>query len=359
MNARARTAAFWLAALVIFVGFLLVFRSILLPFVAGMAIAYALDPIADRLERLGLGRLAAAVVILLAFLVVLLVVVLALGPVLIGQLVDLADNLPSYVERLQDLLGLAINSKVAAFLGLDADNIRDSVRSLLGGGTELMATFVQSIWSGGQALVSIGSLLVVTPFVVFYLLRDWPRMIDWIDGLLPRDHADEIRGLAAAIDAKVAAFVRGQLLVALLLGIFYAAGLMVVGVNFGLLIGLASGLLSLIPYLGFTVGFVISIIVAVVQFWPDWILPAATVAVFLAGQFLEGFVLQPRLLGRRVGLHPVWLFFSLFAFALLFGFVGLLIAVPTAAAVGVLFGHAIERYRAGAVFRGGESDDAG
>ena len=253
---------------------------------------------------------------------------------------------------------MAINSRVAAFLGLDADNIRESVRSLLGGGTELLATFVQSIWSGGRALVSIGSLLVVTPFVVFYLLRDWPRMIGWIDGLLPRDHADEIRDLAVAIDAKVAAFVRGQLLVALLLGIFYAVGLVAIGVNFGLLIGLASGLLSLIPYLGFTVGFALSIIVAIVQFWPVWIWPAATVAVFLVGQFLEGYVLYPRLLGRRVGLHPVWLFFSLFAFGLLFGFVGLLIAVPAAAAVGVLFGYAIERYRVSAMYRGDGSDVA-
>ena len=196
------------------------------------------------------------------------------------------------------------------------------------------------------------SLFIVTPFVAFYLLRDWDKMIARIDALLPRDHADEIRDLARQIDHKVAAFVRGQMLSGLILGVFYAAGLLLVGLNYGLLIGIASGIISFIPYAGFAVGFVISILVALVQFWPDWIWIAAVVAVFWAGQLLEGYVLQPRLLGSMVGLHPVWLLFGLFAFGLLFGFVGLLIAIPAAAALGVLLHHGIELYRASGVFRG-------
>jgi predicted PurR-regulated permease PerM len=219
-------------------------------------------------------------------------------------------------------------------------------------GVDLVTALLGSVWTGGRALVDLVSLLLVTPFVAFYLLRDWDRIVARVDGLLPRDHAEEIRGLAREIDRKVAAFVRGQLLVGFLLGVFYAVGLVLIGLNYGLLIGLASGILSFIPYLGFTVGFVTSITIAIVQFWPNWPWIAATVLVFLVGQLLEGYVLQPRMIGRNVGLHPVWLIFSLFAFGLLFGFVGLLVAIPAAAAVGVLLRFAVERYRASPLYRG-------
>jgi predicted PurR-regulated permease PerM len=173
-----------------------------------------------------------------------------------------------------------------------------------------------------------------------------------VDRLMPRDQVAEVHLIAGEIDQKVAAFVRGQLLAGLLLGIFYAAGLLVVGLNYGLLIGLATGILSFIPYLGFGVGFVISIIIALVQFWPNWWWIAATVLVFFLGQMLEGYVLQPHLIGRRVGLHPVWLFFALFAFSMVFGFIGLIIAVPAAAAIGVVLRHLIDHYRATPYYRG-------
>ncbi len=203
-----------------------------------------------------------------------------------------------------------------------------------------------------MTVLDVGSLFVVTPFVVFYLLRDWHHMMAWVDGLLPRDHADEVRRIARAVDEKVAGFVRGQMLSGLVLGMFYASGLVIIGLNYGLLIGLAAGILSFIPYFGFAVGFVVSIVIAVVQYWPDWIWLAATVAVFMLGQLLEGYILQPYLIGKRVGLHPVWLLFALFAFGLLFGFVGLLVAIPAAAAIGVLLHFGIQRYQASSLYRG-------
>ena len=352
MTARGRVVMFWAITLAVFVVLLFVLRSILLPFVAGLGIAYALNPVADWLVARGLSRLWATILILVLFLVVFVAAVLTLVPVLIGQLVDLVESAPTYIEQLQDLLGLAINSKVAAFLGLDAESIRTSLRGMLGGGGQIFSAFVQSLWSGGQFLTDFLSLLVVTPFVAFYLLQDWHRVVAWVDNLLPRARADDIRRLASEIDLKVAAFVRGQLLVGLILGIFYATGLVLIGINYGLLIGLVSGLISFIPYLGFTVGFAISIVLALVQFWPDWVLPLATVALFMVGQFIEGYVLYPRLIGPSVGIHPVWLFFALFAFGLLFGFVGLLIAVPSAAAVGVVFAYIVERYRDSPIYRG-------
>jgi predicted PurR-regulated permease PerM len=184
------------------------------------------------------------------------------------------------------------------------------------------------------------------------MLYDWDRMVARVDSWLPRDHADEIRKIARDIDDVIAAFVRGQGLVSLTLAFVYAAGLVLIGLNFGLLIGLAAGLLSFIPFVGATVGFVVSLAVAIVQFWPDWIWILATVAVFVVGQSLENYVLQPRLIGDNVGLHPVWVMFALFAFGYLFGFVGVMIAIPAAAAVGVLVRYALARYLESPIYRG-------
>jgi len=352
MTRRQQVTAFWLGGLLAMVLMLFLFRQILLPFVAGAALAYALDPAADWLERNGFNRLAATTTILTILIVVIAAILILLVPLLINQTIDFVQRLPSYVTRLQEMFGATLDSEWARFLGIDPDSIRASISGFMSRGVDLATALIGSIWSGGRALVDILSLLVVTPFVAFYLLRDWHPMIARLDRLLPRDQAEEIRRLAGEIDNKVAAFVRGQLLVGFLLGIFYATGLVSIGLNYGLLIGLGSGILSFIPYLGFTVGFVLSLIIALVQFWPDWVWLAATVMVFLVGQLIEGYILQPRLIGRSVGLHPVWLIFSLLAFGLLFGFVGLLIAIPAAAAIGVLTRYGIERYRASPLFRG-------
>jgi predicted PurR-regulated permease PerM len=352
MTHRQQALAFWIGGLVLLVLMLALFRQILLPFVAGAALAYALDPVADWLQRNGFNRLAATSTILVVLLVAFAAVIIVLVPLLINQTIDFVQRLPNYIARLQEMFGSVLNSEGAKFLGIDPESVRASLTSFMSRGVDVATTLIGSIWTGGRAIVDVLSLVVVTPFVAFYLLRDWDQMIGRVDRLLPQDHAEEIRRLAREIDQKVAAFVRGQLLVGFLLGVFYATGLVAIGLNYGLLIGLASGILSFIPYLGFTVGFVLSIIIALVQFWPDWPWLLATVAVFLVGQLLEGYVLQPRLIGRSVGLHPVWLIFSLFAFGLLFGFVGLLIAIPAAAAIGVLTRYGIERYRASPLFRG-------
>ena len=353
MSRQTRITLFWLGTLAALVAVLFVFRAILLPFIAGAALAYALDPVANWLEKRGINRTIAALIVVVVILILFVAVFILVVPVLINQLADFLQQLPSLISRLQTMFGPWLESDWARYLGIDAASLRSSLTSFFANGASIMQTLLSSLLTGGRTVIDIASLLFVTPFVVFYLLRDWHRMIAWVDGLLPRDYADDIRRLARAMDEKVAAFVRGQMLSGTVLGIFYAAGLVAIGLNYGLLIGLAAGILSFIPYLGFTSGFVASIIIAIVQFWPDWIWLAATIAVFMAGQVLEGYVLQPYLIGTRVGLHPVWLLFALFAFGLLFGFLGLLIAIPAAAAVGVLLHFAIERYQASPLYRGG------
>ncbi|MCB1455251.1 MAG: AI-2E family transporter [Nitratireductor sp.] len=177
-------------------------------------------------------------------------------------------------------------------------------------------------------------------------------MIALIDSWIPRDSVDEVRMLAREVDRVLAGFVRGQALVSLTLGTFYAAGLVILGVNFGFLIGLVAGIVSFIPYLGSTLGFVVSVGIALLQFWPDWIMPTATAALFISGQMIEGYILQPYMIGTNVGLHPVWLMFALFAFGSLFGFTGMLVAVPAAAAVGVIVRFALGRYLSSELYRG-------
>jgi predicted PurR-regulated permease PerM len=347
-----RKVVFWIATLVTLLVLLLVFSSILLPFVAGAALAYLLDPLADWFERQGFSRLAATMTILVLFIIVAVALMLLVLPILINQLILLAANFPYYLERIDVLVTSILKSSWAESLGVDPAAVRSSLASFLSQGATWVTTVVTSIWSGGLAVINLLALVVVTPVVAFYLLYDWDRMIDLVDSWLPRDNVEEIRLLAHEIDRVIAGFVRGQALVSVTLGTFYAAGLVLLGVNFGFLIGLVAGIVSFIPYLGSTFGFVVSVGIALLQFWPDWVWPVATAALFITGQLLEGYVLQPYFIGTNVGLHPVWLMFALFAFGFLFGFVGLLVAIPAAAAVGVLVRYALSRYLASPIYRG-------
>ena len=198
-------------------------------------------------------------------------------------------------------------------------------------------------------------MIVVTPVVAFYILLDWHRMIATVDGWTPPRYRVTVRALAREIDAALAGFVRGQSLVCLMLGLWYGIGLSVVGLNFGLLVGISAGLLSFIPYVGSLTALVVSSGLAIVQGWPDWKLFVMSLGVVLTGQFLEGNVLSPRLVGASVGLHPVWMMFALFSFGALFGFTGLIVAVPVAAAAHVLLRFGLQRYLESPLFLDNET----
>lgn len=349
-----RQLAFWLIAAALLVLFLYVFSSILLPFLAGMVLAYFLDPVADRLQRLGLSRLAATILILIGALILLFLALMVLIPVLSNQLLEFAAGLPDYLARLQALITRMDPGFLEETFGVNSATLQEGLNSLLAQGTGFVATLFRSIWSSGLALLNLASLFIVTPVVAFYLLLDWDRMINTVDSWIPRAHLETVRQIGRDINAAIAGFVRGQGTLCIILGLFYAIGLTLVGLNFGLLIGLFAGLISFVPYVGSVMGLALSIGVAVVQFWPEWYWVAAVAAVFFSGQFIEGNILHPWLMGKSVGLHPVWLMFSLFAFGYLFGFVGLLIAVPAAAAIAVLVRFALSRYLASPLYSGEE-----
>jgi len=346
---------FWLAALAVIIFLLWLLADILLPFIAGIAIAYLLTPLTDRLERLGVNRVVAALLIITIVVLAFVLLILLIAPIIGGQLASFIARIPEYVGKLQALVVGQIQPWMEKVVGSGFDP-GDSFGDLVTQGVGWVTAFLQSLWSGGRALVSLFSLVVVTPVVAFYLLYDWHRMVDTVDSWVPVAHRETVRELAREIDSTIAGFVRGQSAVCIILGSFYGIALTLAGLHFGLLIGLISGLISFIPYVGSMTGLVLSLGVAIAQFWPDYGSIILVLAIFLFGQFIEGNFLSPKLVGDSVGLHPVWIIFALLAFGYLFGFVGLLVAVPLAATIGVLTRFALHRYLQSSLYTGRPSD---
>lgn len=339
MTLRQRTAA-WAAGLVIFLGLLFALREVLTPFVAGMAIAYLLDPACDKLEAWGCSRTVATCIITAVFFVVATSILLILVPLLTSQIIDFTQKAPEYFAVLREkaiaVLGLLESrlppEQLAKVKGAFGDYSKDLV--------QIIAGFAAGLWRGIESFLT---LALITPVVTFYLLRDWDRIIEKIDGWLPRSNAPVIRTQIRLIDETLAGFARGQATVCLLLGIFYGIGLSLVGLDFGLIVGFATGLISFVPYFGMLVGFAVGIGIAIFQFGE--LVPIGLVAlVFGAGQILEGNFLTPKLVGDQVGLHAVWIIFALLAGGALFGFVGVLLSVPLMAVIGVVARFFLTQY---------------
>jgi predicted PurR-regulated permease PerM len=338
---RRERRLFWLALFVAGMAGLYALSEVLLPFVAGMAIAYFLDPVVDRFEKFGWSRTLGTSTVLVGFLIISVGMFLLLVPVLNAQLLRLVEVVPSVLERLEPIL-----QPVLAELNAGVDQTALSeLPSMAGEALKWVGGLLARLVSGGVAIANLLSLMLITPVVAFYLLRDWDRMIETIDGWLPRAQQATIRAQSAAIDRTLAAFVRGQGSVCIVLAVFYAAALSLAGLQFGLVIGVFVGLISFVPFVGAIVGGLMSVGLAAAQF--DSMQPVAIIAgVFVVGQVLEGYVLTPKLVGGAVGLHPVWVIFALLAGGALFGFVGVLLALPAAAVIGVLTRFGLAEYLA-------------
>jgi predicted PurR-regulated permease PerM len=341
---------YWSIAAVVFLLLLWAIGDVMLPFLVGGAIAYFLDPIADRLERLGLSRVAATVVITLMALLVIVLLVLAVIPALVEQLTALVNAAPEIARRSQAFLLERFPD-----LGDSTSTMRQTLSQLAAAIQTKGAELANGLLSSALGVIGWIVFIVVVPVVAFYLLLDWDNMIARIDRLLPRDHAPTARRLASEIDAVLAGFVRGQVSVCLILGTFYSFALMVAGLEFGLVVGAIAGAITFIPYVGSLVGGTLAIGLALFQFWGDWVSIGIVAAIFAIGQFIEGNILTPKLVGQSVGLHPVWLLFALSAFGSMFGFAGMLVAVPVAASIGVFARFAIERYQGSLLYQGRQS----
>ena len=352
----ARQLLFWLVGLSLTVLLLYALRAVLLPFVAGMAIAYLCDPVVDRLVRWRFPRALATLTVIGGAILVFVTALLLAAPLLQAQTISFIERLPAYVEDLrrgsEALLG-ALQDRISP---AQMEQLRDLVSGQIASVAGQLGGIVGAVFSSGLALINLLSLVFITPIVAFYLLRDWDRMVSKLDGLLPRHQAETVKLLLARMDEKLAGFVRGQLIVAAILGVFYAAGLSIAGLEFGLVVGLLAGAASIVPFLGSIGGFVVSVGLALLQF--DSLPPILIVAaIFVVGQVVEGNFLTPKLVGERVGLHPVWVIFALLAGGTLLGLLGLLLAMPVAAVISVLVAFAVERYRDSWLYHGGQSDE--
>lgn len=346
---------FWLTAAIALALAVLLLSDVLLPFVSGFVIAYALNPIATRLETLGLPRVVAAAVIMTILVLVTVTLLIVFVPVMVDQARQLVASAPEHLEKISPIVDRWIRETFGAHIeGVDK-SFRRAVEELAASWKGSAGLLAQSLWNQGTALVNFLAMLFVMPVVVFYLLCDWPRMTDAIDQWLPRKQAPTIRRLVGEIDAAMSAFFRGQGVVCIVLAIVYAVGLTLAGLRYGLLIGATAGALSFIPFVGWSLGLLVASAFALIENWPSTGPLVAVLILFGLGQVLDSVLLAPRIVGSRLGLHPVWLIFALFVFSYLFGFVGTLLAVPLAAAIAVLVRFALEMYLSSAIYR--DTDD--
>jgi predicted PurR-regulated permease PerM len=273
-------------------------------------------------------------------------------PLIASQVAGLVVRLPGYIGDLNELIQ-RIAPQLNEWLGAErAAQLEASLAQVLGSGVEFIGNLTAQLAQSGLTVLNTLAFIILTPVVAFYLLLDWEGMVKGIDDLLPREHRREVRTVLDQIDRSMAGVIRGQGSVILVLIIYYATALTLTGLNFGLVIGLMTGLFSFIPFFGFLTGFVLSMGIAVVQFAPNWWFVLIVFLVYMVGQFLEGNVLYPKLVGQSININPVWLMFALFAFAFLFGFVGLLLAVPLAAITATLTRYALKRYKESALYHG-------
>jgi predicted PurR-regulated permease PerM len=345
---------FWVGVAAGFLLLLWLLNDILLPFVVGGAVAYFFDPVVVRLQRAGLSRTWATAVVTIVAVLIAVGVAMAIVPPLFGQVQAMIVKAPEFAvkaaQRVQPMIE-PVRTKMG-LPPLSLQELQADATKLAGQALAVVGGIAGKVAQRGAAVINLLGLLFLTPVVTFYLLRDWPKVIAAINGALPLDHAATIRHLAHESNAAVAGYVRGQALVCLCLGTIYGVGLSLVGLQFGFVIGIIAGLISFIPFVGTLVGATLSIGMALAQFPPEWIGVVKVAIVFVVGHALEGNFLSPKLVGDRVGLHPVWIMFALLAGGSLFGFTGVLIAVPVAAVIGVVARHLLGRYHASTFYRG-------
>jgi predicted PurR-regulated permease PerM len=319
------------------------------PFAAAFAIAYLLLPAVDRLERYGTRRGLASLAVLVAFLLGLALVLVLIVPLVQGQIVHLLTRIPGLVSAAQEQFAHFMQLLRAHLPAAEAAKVRDVVSDKIGDAINWFASLFQSMITSSFAILSILSLVVITPIVTFFLLRDWHTMIAVIDAHLPMDSAATIREQMRIIDETLAGFVHGQALVCLILAVYYTVALSLAGLDSSLALGLLIGVLAIIPVLGVSIGFALSVALAGFQFG-TWTAVFVVVGIFLFGQSVEANLLTPKLVGDRTHLHPVWVIFALLAGGKLLGLFGVFVSVPVAAVLGVVARFALERYRASALY---------
>lgn len=333
------------------VAFLALFNQILFPFIAGMALAYFLNPVVVSASKLGINRSLSATLTLIGFGLVLGLLGLLIIPILQKQLSLLVTQFPLMMEQIGGAFSYLTLNNSSTFRLANEGAGREALLELVPRMATLLLKSLNSIWQSGWALFNFFGLLVVSPMIAWYMLRDWEQIIVKCEGWLPREHAEAIRCQVGLIDKVLANYCRGQASVCFILAFVYSVVLELIGLEYGLMIGLLAGLISFIPYVGALVGLFLAGVLAYLQ-TGDIEFVGTVALVFVLGQILEGYVLTPKLVGDRIGLNAVWILFSLLAGGSLFGFVGILLAIPAAAVLGVLARFLLGAYLDSSLYRG-------
>lgn len=339
----------WLVIFFAFFYLIYVLRSVLMPFVAGTLLAYLLDPCVDKLQKLKLSRTSATLIVCALLIIIVLPTIGLLVSLIENQITLLIQATPKYLNIIMEKVRPSLQEMSGRFPELQNTNIEELVKSNIGNSMKFVGKVLNSLISNGFALINLISLLLIMPVVAFYMLRDWDDFVKKFESLLPKKSKKTITETLKEIDKIIAGFIRGQLSVCLILGLFYSIGLKLVGLELGLLVGFIAGIISFIPYVGSITGFIIGCVLAFAQYG-DITHVLYVVVVFMLGQFIEGNFLTPKLVGESVGLHPVWVMFALLAGGVLLGFLGLMLAVPLAAIIGVLVRLAIKRYKLSSLY---------
>lgn len=339
-----RQLTFLLLAFFLLCTFLYSVSDILLPFVLGILVAYILDPVVDRMEAKRIHRGVASAGILLFFFAAILAICFVTVPLIFEQIEGLISKLPQYIRDFNREVMPMIKDKVERISPELANQLNVSANDIPNNIGEVVTLSFAKVFSSGLWLLNLLSLILITPIVSFYLLRDWDVSLARLYSLLPQNYAPIIKKQAKKIDETISAFLRGQLTICLMLGFFYGIFLTIFGLNFGFIIGLGTGLLTFIPYVGLAVGAITGMTIAYLQFGDDTTRILMIAGVFFVGQVIEGNFVTPRIMGQRIGVHPAWLIFSMLAGGSLLGVLGVIISVPMTAVIAVLIRFAIEQY---------------
>ncbi len=340
---------FWTCAITVFILVVTMLKSALLPFVLGIAVAYFLNPIVNKLGMIGIARGPAAMMILGGFIIFMVGFIGVISPIIYRELTAFSQDLPGYIERIMALLA-PITEKLDAYIGgANKQGIEEMLKNNSGSAVNAAKFVFSKLAAGGQAVMDVISVAIFMPVVAYFMMKEWPCVTKWTQDLMPQHSKDVIMDLLMQIDKKLSGFVRGQISVAVMLGVTYAVALTIAGLKYGFMIGLLSGLLSVIPMVGSAVGLLISVAVAWFQAG-DIVFVGIIAAIFIAGQLIEGNILTPKLVGDSVGLHPLWVFFALLAGGSLLGILGMFLAVPVAAVIGVLLSFAFSKYKQSAYY---------
>ena len=339
----------WFVIFFVFFFLLYLLRSVLMPFVAGTLLAYLLDPLVDKFQKLKMSRMWATLLVCVLAVLIIVPALVLFGGMIENQIALFLKATPKYLGLIMAKVRPLLASLAERFPELQGGNFEEIVKGNIGNGLQVIGKVLSGVIANGFALVNFISLILIMPIVTFYMLRDWDTFVKKLEGLLPKKSKKGIMDILKEINVIIAGFIRGQVSVCLILGIFYSIGLRLVGLELGLLVGFIAGVISFIPYVGSITGFVLGVVLAFAQYG-DVEHVMYVVGVFLVGQFLEGNFLTPKLVGESVGLHPVWVMFALLAGGVLLGFLGLMLAVPMAAVIGVLVRHMVKKYKLSSLY---------